>query len=146
MKLHQAGCLLAIVLGCTGSTACTAARVVGKATLLDDQGVAIAAAPTPGVTVNFINLEGKLEDSIASVQTDAKGKYASAVLPPGKYTVEAMYPGYVIERTTVVLKKHGKKKAPFTLKKIRETAGRSAREAQEENIPNPGEVKIKPPR
>jgi hypothetical protein len=115
-KLHQAGCLLAVVLL---STACTAARIVGKTTL---------------------------EDSLASAQTDVKGKYESAVLPPGKYTVEAMYPGYVIERATVVLKKHGKKKAPFVLKKIRETAGRSVNEAQEENIPNPGEVKIKPPR
>jgi hypothetical protein len=140
-KLLQAGCLLAIVLG---STACTAARIVGKTTLMDERGVALA--PTQGVTVNFINLEGKLEDSIASAQTDVKGKYASAVLPPGKYTVEAMFPGYVIERTTVVLKKHGKKKAPFVLKKIQETSGRSVNEALEENIPNPGEVKIKPPR
>ena len=38
-----------------------------------------------------------------------------------------------------------KKKAPFMLKKIREGSSRSVNEAQEENIPNPGEVKIKPP-
>jgi hypothetical protein len=140
-KLRRAGCLLAVVLS---GTACTAARIVGKTTLLDEKGVALP--PTAGVTLNFINLEGKLEDSLATVQTDAKGKYESAVLPPGRYTVEAMYPGYVIEHTTVVVKKHGKRKAPFVLKKIHETSGRSVNEAQEENIPNPGEVKIKPPR
>jgi hypothetical protein len=140
-KLHRAGCLLAVV---SLSTGCAAARIVGKTTLVDENGAPLP--PTAGVTLNFINLEGALADSLASVQTDAKGKYESAVLPPGRYTVEAMYPGYVIERTTVVVKKHGKKKAPFVLKKIRETAGRSVNEAQEENIPNPGEVKIKPPR
>jgi hypothetical protein len=139
-KLRQAGCLIAIVLG---ANACTAARIVGKTTLQDEKGVAQPAMA--GVTLNFINLEGKIEDSIASAQTDVKGEYASVVLPPGKYTVEAMYPGYVIERTTVVLKKHGKKKAPFVLKKIQESAGRSVNEALEENIPSPGEVKIKPP-
>ncbi len=140
VKLEQVGILLFVAVF---GTACTAARIVGKTTLMDEQGVALP--PTPGVTVNFINLGGTLEDSLASAQSDVKGKYASAVLPPGKYTVEAMYPGFVIERTTVVLGKHGKKKAPFVLKKIREDAGRSLNEAQEENIPNPGEVKIKPP-
>ncbi len=140
-KLHGAGILLVAVVF---TTACTAARIVGKTTLMDESGTPLP--PTPGVTVNFINLGAALEDSLASVQTDAKGKYASAVLPPGRYTVEAMYPGFVIERTTVVLGKHGKKKAPFVLTKIREGVGRSVNEAQEENIPNPGEVKIKPPR
>jgi len=140
-KLHQAGTLLVIAVF---STACTAARIVGKTTLMDEKGMALP--PTPGVTVNFINLGAALEYSLASVQTDVKGNYASAVLPPGNYTVEAMYPGFVIERATVVVKKHGKRKTPFILKKIREGSSRSVNEAQEENIPNPGEVKIKPPR
>ncbi len=139
-KLHQVGILLVIAVF---AGACTAARIVGKTTLTDEKGGPLP--PAPGVTVNFINLGAALEDSLASAQTDVKGQYASAVLPPGKYTVEAMYPGFVIERTTVVLGKHGKKKAPFVLKKIREGSGRSVNEAQEENIPNPGEVKIKPP-
>ena len=139
-KLHQAVVLVVVAVLATG---CTAARIVGKTTLMDDKGTPLP--PTPGVTVNFINLGAALEDSLASAQTDVKGKYESAVLPPGKYTVEAMYPGYVIERATVVLGKHGKKKAPFVLKKIREGSSRSVNEAQEENIPNPGEVKIKPP-
>ncbi len=141
-KLRQAGVLLVIAVA---TTACTAARIVGKTTLVDEKGAALPP-PAPGVSINFINLGANIEDSLASAQTDAKGQYASAVLPPGKYTVEAMYPGYVIERATVVLGKHGKKKVPFALKKIREGASRSVNEAQEENIPNPGEVKIKPPR
>jgi hypothetical protein len=51
----------------------------------------------------------------------------------------------VIGRTTVMLQKHGTKEAPFVLKKIRESKGKSVKESQEENIPTPGEVKIKPP-
>ena len=98
-----------------------------------------------GVTLNFINLGGTLEESVPTVQTDAKGEYRSPVLPPGKYTVEAELPGYVIERTSVVLKKHGAKKAPFVLKKIREAKGKSVKEGKDDNIPNPGEVQIKPP-
>src|SRR5262249_49621673 len=78
-----------------------APRILGKATFVDGAGTA-APAGAAGVTVNFINLEGSLEESVASVQTDAQGKYRSAELPPGKYTVEAAYPGYVIERETVV--------------------------------------------
>jgi hypothetical protein len=135
------GWLLAILVGSGG---CAAPRILGKATLLDESGTAVPGAAT-GVTVNFINLGGTLEESVSSVQTDAQGKYRSAELPPGKYTVEAAYPGYVIERTTVVLGKHGTKNAPFVLKKIRETKGKSVKESQEENIPTPGDVRIKPP-
>lgn len=141
-KLHRAGWLLAIL---AGSAGCAAPRILGKATLVDENG-----APLPekasGVTLNFINLEGKIEESVPSVQTDEQGKYQSPVLTPGKYTVEAALAGYVIERTTVVLKKHGKKKAAFVLKKIRESKGRSVKESQDDNIPDPGEVQIKPPR
>jgi hypothetical protein len=133
--------LLAIL---AGSAGCAAPRILGRATMVDENG-----APLPdkasGVTLNFINLEGKIEESIPSIQTDPEGKYESPVLPPGKYTVEAVYPGYVIERTSVVLKKHGKKKAMFVMKRIREARGKSVRESKEENIPSPGEVQIKPP-
>ena len=139
-RLLGSGLLLAILVGSGG---CAAPRILGRATLVDESGGPGTAAP--GVTLNFINLQGKIEDSVATVQTDAKGEYRSAELPPGKYTVEAVFPGYVIGSTTVVLQKHGAKKAPFALKKIGEAKGRSVKESQEENIPNPGEVKIKPP-
>lgn len=138
-RLKGAGLVLAILVG----SGCAAPRILGRATLVDENGGPGAAAP--GVTLNFINLQGKIEDSVATVQTDAKGEYRSAELPPGKYTVEAVFPGYVIGSTTVVLQKHGAKKAPFALKKIREAKGRSVKESQDDNIPNPGEVKIKPP-
>ncbi len=139
-RLLGSGLLLAILVGSGG---CAAPRILGRATLVDESGGPGTAAP--GVTLNFINLQGKIEDSVATVQTDAKGEYRSAELPPGKYTVEAVFPGYVIGSTTVVLQKHGAKKAPFALKKIREAKGRSVKESQDDNIPNPGEVKIKPP-
>ncbi len=141
-RLLRAGSVLAILVGSGG---CAAPRILGKATLVDENGAPIPGAVASGVTLNFINLGGKIEDSVATVQTDAQGNYRSAELAPGKYTVEAVLPGYVIGSTSVVLQKHGTKKAPFALKKIREAKGRSVKESQEENIPNPGEVKIKPP-
>jgi hypothetical protein len=127
------------------SAGCAAPRVVGKATLANEPGVPGPGAPAVGVTLNFINLGGTLEESIPTVQTDAKGEYRSPVLPPGKYTVEAELQGHVIERTSVVLKKHGAKKAPFVLKKIREAKAKSVKEGKDDNIPTPGEVQIKPP-
>jgi len=140
-KLLRIGWFLPILLGGVG---CTAARIVGKTTIAGETGVG-PGAPGVGVTLNFINLGGTLEESFPTVQTDAKGEYQSPVLPPGKYTVEAVLPGYVIERTTVELKKHGKKKAPFVLKKIREGQAKAVKEGKDDNIPNPGEVQIKPP-
>jgi hypothetical protein len=132
------------------SWGCAAPRILGKTTIVDQPaagGGAAAAAETPaaGVTVNFINLSGAIDESFISVVSDAQGKYTSPELLPGKYTVEAMLPGYVIGRTSVVLGKHGKKKAPFALKKIGETKGKSQRESESDNIPTPGEVKIHPP-
>ena len=141
-RLLGAGWLLAILVGSGG---CAAPRILGRATLVDENGAPVPGAVASGVTLNFINLQGKIEDSIAAVQTDAQGKYRSAELPPGKYTVEAVLPGYVIGRSTVVLEKHGAKNALFALKKIREGKGRSVKESQDENIPSPGEVMIKPP-
>lgn len=141
-KLLRISWFLPILLGGAG---CTAARIVGKTTVTDEKGGAGPGAPAVGVTMNFINLGGTIEESFPTVQTDAKGEYQSPVMPPGKYTVEAVLPGYVIERTTVELKKHGKKKAPFVLKKIREAQAKSVKEGKDDNIPNPGEVQIKPP-
>lgn len=140
-RLLRTGWVLAILVGTGG---CVKPRIVGQATLVDEKGAPIPG-PAPGVTLNFVNLSGKIEESIVSVQTDAQGKYQSPELPPGKYTVEAALPGFVIETTTVVLKNHGKKKAPFVLKKIRESKGKSVKESEDENIPSPGEVRIKPP-
>ncbi len=123
---------------------CAAPRVLGKANFAGEGGAPLGP-PAPGVTVNFINLGGAIDESVVSVQTDVQGKYKSPELPPGKYTVEAMLPGYVIGRATVELKKHGAKKAPFTMKKIQEASGRSLNESDSDNIPTPGEVKITPP-
>lgn len=112
--------------------------------MLVDETSPPAGTPTAGVTVNFVNLTGTIEESAVSVVTDAKGEYRSPELPPGKYQVEAMTPGFIIGKTTVVLEKHGGKKALFALKKIREGKGKSVKESDTENIPNPGEVKISP--
>jgi hypothetical protein len=141
-RLLRTGWILAVLVG-TG--ACAKPRIVGQATLVDEKGAARPGAPASGVTVNFVNLGGKIEESVVSVQTDAQGKYESPELAPGKYTVEAALPGYVIETTTVVLKNHGKKKAPFALRKIRESKGKAVKESEDENIPTPGDVRIKPP-
>jgi hypothetical protein len=79
------------------------------------------------------------------VQSDASGGYRSPKIAAGKYKLEAMYPGFVIESTTVEVKSHEHKKTNVVLKKIREARGKSVKESQEENIPTPGEVKITPP-
>lgn len=134
------------------SWACAAPRILGKTTVVDQPSAAASAGPkaaagTPaaGVTVNFINLSGAIDQSFISVVSDAKGEYTSPELAPGKYTVEAMLPGYVIGHTSIELGKHGKKNAPFVLKKIGEAKGKSQKESETDNIPTPGEVKIHPP-
>ena len=133
--------LLAILGACA---ACSAPRILGRATLMDEGGPP-KGTPAAGVTINFVNLSGALDESVVSVQTDAQGKYRSPELTAGKYQVEAMLPGYVIAKQTVVLSKHGGKDTPFQLHKIKEAKGKSVKESQEENIPTPGEVKITPP-
>jgi len=140
-KFLPAAWVLTIVVASTG---CAAPRILGKATFVEGPGTA-AGAPAPGVTVNFINLASAIDESVVSVQTDAEGKYRSPELTAGQYHVEAMLPGYVIAKATIVLKKHGKKRAPFALTKIREAKSKSVKESEKENIPTPGEVKIGPP-
>lgn len=130
-----------------GTCACAAPHILGKTSLVDDPsaGPKVVGQPAAGVTVNFINLSGAIDESVVSVTSDAKGEYRSPELAAGKYTVEAMFPGYVIGRSDVTLGKHGGKQASFVLKKIREAHGKSLRESETENIPTPGEVKIHPP-
>ncbi len=133
-----------LVLAAAAVTAggCTT-MVKGKITLADERGAPVADVKPEGVTVNFINLEGKIEESVVSVTTDVTGKYKSPKLVAGQYKVEAFLPGYAIE--SVTLKVKGPKKALFTLKKIKEARGKSIRESEEDNIPNPGDVQIAPP-
>jgi hypothetical protein len=132
------------------SWGCAAPRILGRTTVVDQPSAsagpkAAAGTPAAGVTVNFINLSGAIDQSFISVVSDAKGEYTSPELAPGKYTVEAMLPGYVIGHTSIELGKHGKKNAPFVLKKIGEAKGKSQKESESDNIPTPGEVKIHPP-
>jgi hypothetical protein len=141
--LIRMGSLMMILIGSWG---CGAPRILGKATLANGSAAPGAGTPAPGVTVNFINLAAAIEESVVSVETDAKGEYKSPELTPGKFVVEAMLPGHVIGKTTVVLGKHGSKKAVFALKAIGEAKSKSVNESESENIPTPGEVKIGPPR
>src|SRR5258708_19268875 len=132
-RLH-AGCVLTILMGSGG---CAAPRILGKATLVDESGAPLPPPPTPGVTLNFINLGGKIEESVVSVQTDVQGKYRSPELPPGRYAVEAARPGFVIGRATVVLGNHGTKEAPFGLKKSRDSKDKSPTAPRAETLPTP---------
>jgi 5-hydroxyisourate hydrolase-like protein (transthyretin family) len=145
--------LASVLAAAIGSTGCSVFRpilfwrdtlIVGKVKLTDENGAPIMT-PAAGVTLNFINVGGRIEESLLSAQTDATGRYRSPKLIAGEYKVEAMKPSFVIETVTVEVKSHDHKKVEFTLKKIRETEGRSLRESEEENIPNPGEVQITPP-
>ena len=77
--LVRGGWLLVILAG----AGCAKPRIVGKTTFVDDAAAANAAGtPASGVTLNFINLEGKLEESVTSAQSDVKGNYTSTELPP----------------------------------------------------------------
>jgi hypothetical protein len=142
---------LALLLLCT---ACGAARpllfwrdplIRGRTQLLDESGGALAAPGAQGVTVNFINRSGRIENSVVSVVATPSGEYRSPVLEPGEYTVEALLPGFAIESQSVAVRSHEHRRVDFALRRIRETSTRSLREAQEENIPHPGEVQILPP-
>lgn len=119
--------------------------IVGRINLTDDRGTPIPNAKASGVTVNFINVTGKIEESVLSSTTDEDGRYRSPVLTPGKYKVEAMFPSFAIETQTVEVENHEHGDGDFTLKKIREAKTKSIKESQEQNIPNPGDVQIGPP-
>jgi len=148
-RIVQTAFLLGILgggAGCTSLMFWRDTQIMGKARLVDEKGAPAAEAKPAGISVNFINLAGKLDESVLSAQTDELGKYRSPKLVPGKYKVEAMLQGYAIQSATILVKNHQHKANDFILKRIREGKGRSLKESQEENIPSPGEVQIKPPR
>ena len=89
---------------------------------------------------------GTLEGTLLSVETDPLGRYRSPKLIPGTYTVEAMLPGYVIERSVVVVRSHEYKRVDLALYRIGEADGKSLSEADEDNIHAPGEVQIGRPK
>jgi hypothetical protein len=120
-------------------------HILGKAELLGVNGERLEERKPSGVTLNFINLEGRIEDSLVSAETDEGGKYRSPELPPGEYAVEALLPGFAIEKKTVRVRSHEHKRVNFTLRKIREASGHFMRESAEDNIPQAGEVQIAPP-
>jgi hypothetical protein len=119
--------------------------IKGNISLVDEKGAPMAGAKAEGVTVNFINLSGSLEESVVSVASDPMGRYRSPKVLAGSYKVEALLPGYVIETQSVKVKNHEQKNTPIVLKKIREAKGKSLRESDDDNIPNPGDVQIAPP-
>lgn len=119
--------------------------IFGKAKLLDVEGEPLDEQAKSGVTVNFINLEGRLEDSLVSVTTDDKGKYRSPELAPGEYAVEALLSGFALAKETVQVRSHEHRKMNFELRKIREATGHFMRESEDDNIPTAGEVQISPP-
>jgi hypothetical protein len=143
---------LILILASTG--ACSLARpllfwrdpmIRGETKLLDENGAPLAIPAARKVTLNFIPRDGRIEDSVMSVDAQDSGDYRSPALLPGEYTVEAMLPGFAIETQTVQVRSHEHRRVDFALKRIRESKARSQREAHEDNIPHPGEVQILPP-
>jgi hypothetical protein len=120
-------------------------QIFGKAELLGVDGRKLENQEPSGVTLNFINLEGRIEESLLSVETNEDGKFRSPELAPGEYTVEALLPGFGIEKTTARVRSHEHKRINFVLRKIHEASGHFMRESAEENIPQAGEVQIAPP-
>ena len=119
--------------------------ILGQAQLTDANGTLLTDRKPEGITMNFINLQGSLEDTLLSVQTDPLGQFRSPELVPGEYAVEASLAGFVIERQNVLVRSHEYKRVNFVLRKIGERTGRSQRESEDDNIPTPGEVQIGPP-
>src|SRR5260370_33366595 len=101
-RLLRAGSVLAILVGSGG---CAAPRILGKATLVDENGAPIPGAVASGVTLNFINLGGKIEDSVATVQTDAQCNYRSPGLAHGKDAVRPKVPRAHVGYWRAVLRK-----------------------------------------
>ena len=143
-----------LLLAAFGASGCSAFRpmlfwrdtlIVGKTRLTGSDGAPLANTTGSSITVNVINLGGRIEDSLLSVQTDALGAYRSPELVAGEYTLEAMLPGFVIARASIEVKGHEHKRVDFELQKIGEAEGLSLQGAEEQNIPTPGEVKISPP-
>jgi hypothetical protein len=117
----------------------------GQAKLMGEPLPSTEATDVP-VTLNFIHQEGTLEDTLVSVEADPLGRFRSPKLVPGTYTVEAMVPGYVIERAVVLVRSHEYKRVDFNLYRIGEAEGKSLSEALEDNIAAPGQVQIARPK
>lgn len=117
----------------------------GQANLMGAPLPSTASTDVP-VTLNFIHQEGTLEGTLLSVETDPLGRYRSPKLVPGTYTVEAMLPGYVIERAVVVVRSHEYKRVDLNLYRIGESEGKTLAEAGDDNIAAPGEVQIARPK
>ena len=146
-KILYAFGLLAVL----GTTACRPMMfwrdplIHGQAKLMGEALPPTDATDVP-VTLNFIHQEGTLEGTLLSVETDLLGRYRSPKLVPGTYTVEAMLPGYVIERSVVVVRSHEYKRVDLALYRIGEADGKSLSEADDDNIHAPGEVQIARPK
>jgi hypothetical protein len=149
--IFRTGVLLALVAGMSG---CSLVRpmlfwrephIHGRAALREVDGQPLEDAEPSGVTVNFIHLGGRIDDSVVSVETDEKGRYRSPALAPGEYAVEALLRGFALEKQTVRVRSHEHKRVDIELTKIREAAGHFMREGDEDNIPQAGEVQISPP-
>jgi hypothetical protein len=130
--------------GCTSMMFWRAPMIKGDARMAG-QATQPAGTENQPITVNFIQHEGTLDDTLVSVETDPLGRFQSPELVPGVYTVEAMLPGYVVAESTVEVKNHEHRKLNLTLYPIGEAEGRTMNEAEEENIKAPGEVQIGQP-
>jgi hypothetical protein len=146
-RILYATALLAVL----GATACRPLMfwrdplIHGQTKLMGEALPSTAGTDVP-VTLNFIHQEGTLEGTLLSVETDPLGRYRSPKLVPGTYTVEAMLPGYVIERAVVVVRSHEYKRVDLNLYRIGEAEGKTLSEAGEDNIAAPGEVQIARPK
>ncbi len=146
-KILYATGLLAIV----GATACRPLMfwrdplIHGQAKLMGEALPPTDATDVP-VILNFIHQEGTLESTLLSAEADPLGRYRSPKLVPGTYTVEAMLPGYVIQRAVVVVRSHEYKRVDLSLYRIGEAEGKTLSEALEDGIAAPGEVQIARPK
>jgi hypothetical protein len=145
-KLIQMAVLVFVLaaMGCRPMMFWREPMIHGDTRLIGDNGQPIDGVGEP-IILNFIQLDGNLEDTLVSVETGPLGQYISPKLFPGNYAVEAMLPGFVIEKQVVEVRSHEHKRVDFTLYRIGEAEGRSLAEAEELEIAAPGQVQIGPP-
>ena len=146
-KLIQLAVLVLVLtaMGCRPMMFWREPLIHGDTHLIGDNGQPIDGVGEP-IILNFIHLEGNLEDTFVSVETGPLGRYVSPKLFPGTYAVEAMLPGFVLEKSVVEVRSHEHKRVDFTLYRIGEAEGRSLAEADEYNIAAPGQVQIARPK
>ena len=146
-KLIQLAVLVLVLaaMGCRPMMFWRDPMIHGDTRLIGDNAQPIDGVGEP-IILNFIHLEGNLEDTFVSVETGPLGRYVSPKLFPGTYAVEAMLPGFVLEKSVVEVRSHEHKRVDFTLFRIGEAEGRSLAEADEYNIAAPGQVQIGRPK